>query len=162
MKIPSTSRFLALLTVSALTATALLQPATAHADKAKTYKYGAIALGALGAYMLSKGKTVEGAAVLGAGAYVYKKGEDTRKAEKDDYDRYGNRYDYSNGDRYTRNPIYPDARDDTRYRDRDRYNNYGSNDRQRTTVNGNTNNSNSTYRARRDRDDRYRNNVRVR
>ena len=44
MKNP-TSRFLALLTVSALSATALLHPVPAHASKAKTYKYGAIALG---------------------------------------------------------------------------------------------------------------------
>ena len=162
------SRFLALLTVGALSATALLHPTPAHADKAKNYKYGAIALGVVGGYLLSKGKTVEGAAVLGAGAYTYKKGEDARKSAKDD--RYG-RYDYNRGDRYSRYPDarYPDARNDrypdARTRDnRDRYDSrYDA--RYPTSVNGNYGNSNGTYRARNDsryRDNRYRNDVRVR
>lgn len=97
MKISNPSRLLALATAGILSASVLLAPAPARADKAKTYKYGAVALGVLGGVLLSKGKTVAGAAALGAGAYAYKKGEDTRKANKyDNYGKYGNRYGYNN------------------------------------------------------------------
>ena len=147
----TSSRLLALLTVSALSATALLQPTPAHASKAKTYKYGAIGLGVLGGYLLSKGKTVEGAAVLGAGAYAYKKGEDTRKAEK--YDRYG----YNAGDRYGQrydNGRYDNGRYDNGRYDNGRYNNgrYDSRYDDRYPGNGNYGNSNGAYRGDRDRD----------
>ncbi len=155
MKNPS-SRFLALLTVSALSATALLQPVPAHADKAKTYKYGAIALGVAGGYLLSKGKTVSGAAVLGAGAYAYKKGEDTRKAEK--YDRYGYNSGNRNRDRYSYNngSGYNNGSNGSGYNKGDNGAGPRYNDRYPTNTNGNYNNSNGTYRADRDRADRYR------
>ena len=137
MKISNPSRLLALLTAGVLSAGVMLHPAPARADKAKTYKYGAIALGAVGAYMLSKGKTVEGAALLGAGAYAYKKGEDTRKAEP--YGNYRDRYGYrsNNGNRYgnSYNQGYYNVPPSNRLSDRDR-------------------NSDSSYRAYR-YDDRY-------
>lgn len=160
--LPNASRFLALLTVGVLSAGVLLQSAPAHAaDKAKNYKYGAIALGAVGAYLLSKGKTVEGAAVLGAGAYTYKKGEDTRKADK--YDDYRDRYSYRdrNNNRYP-NPVPT----------RDRYDNYGNygnyndyNDRYRVPARNRLSDNNSSYRNDNYRDrnndrDRYRDNDR--
>lgn len=154
MKLSNPSRLLALATAGILSASVLLAPAPARADKAKTYKYGAVALGVLGGYLLSKGKTVAGAAVLGAGAYSYKKGEDTRKANKyDNYSKYGNRYGYNNnggrsgynnngynnnGDRYSYNNSYD--------------NGYDVPDRNRP---GNRdNNRNSEYRAYKS-DDRY-------
>ena len=134
MKISNPSRLLALFTAGVLSAGVMLHPAPARADKAKNYKYGAIALGVVGGYLLSKGKTTEGAVVLGAGAYTYKKGEDARKADKyNDYsDRYNYRgsYDnsgrYNNGDynnrgRYDNNGRYDD-RYDSSYDNRDRYN----------------------------------------
>ena len=143
MKISSPSRLLALATAGVLSASVLLQPAPARADKAKNYKYGAIALGALGAYILSKGKTVEGAAVLGAGAYTYKKGEDARKAAKNDDYRYGDRYSYND-----------DYRD--RYEDRNDYNDrYNVPNRNR--LGNRDNNRNSDYRADNGNRDRYRN-----
>ena len=100
--LPNSPRLLALLTASVLTVGVMLHSTPARADKAKNYKYGAVALGVVGAYLLSKGKTVEGAVVLGAGAYTYKKGEDTRKADNNDNyrDRYGYRYDDRDTDRY--------------------------------------------------------------
>ena len=142
MKISHPSRLLALATAGVLSASLLLQPAPARADKAKTYKYGAIALGAVGAYMLSKGKTVEGAAILGAGAYAYKKGEDTRKAEKYNDYRYGNRYGYNSGN----------------YGDRygDRYDN-GYNVPDRNRLGNRDDNRNSDYRADNTNRDSYRN-----
>ena len=149
MKILNPSRLLALATAGVLSASVLLAPAPARADKAKNYKYGAIALGVLGGVLLSKGKTVEGAAVLGAGAYTYKKGEDARKADKyDNYrDRYGyrngDRYSYNNGDRYGTNGSY-----DNDYRDR-------YNVPERNRLGNRDNNRNSDYRAY-NSDDRYR------
>ena len=86
------SRFIALPLAAVLASGTLFSSAPAEAaPKSKLYKGGAIALGALGAYMLSKGKTVEGAAILGGGYLAYKQGEKARKNEKYD-DRYG-RYD---------------------------------------------------------------------
>lgn len=144
--LPNSSRLLALLTAGVLSAGVMLHPAPARADKAKNYKYGAIALGAVGAYLLSKGKTVEGAAVLGAGAYTYKKGEDARKS--DNNNDYRDRYDY----RDRNNNRYPDPTPN-----RDRYNNSNDyNDRYRVPARnrlGDTK-SNSGYRPYRN-DDRY-------
>lgn len=151
MKTPSAPRLLALLTVGTLAATALLQPAPAQAaDKAKNYKYGAIALGVAGAYLLSKGKTAEAAAVLGVGAYTYKKGEDARKSEKDERERYDGRYGYNdprNNDRYP-DARYPDPRpNDNRYDSR-----YDGRDDARypTVVSGSSDKRNGDYRARND------------
>ncbi len=147
MKIFNPSRLLAVATAGILSASVLLAPAPARADKAKNYKYGAIALGVLGGVLLSKGKTVEGAAALGAGAYTYKKGEDTRKADKyDNYGNYGDRYgynnSYNNGDRYGYNNSYNSGYD----------NRYDVPDRNR--LGNRDNNRNSEYRAYRS-DDRY-------
>ena len=153
-KLSNPSRVLALFTAGVLTAGVMLQAAPAHADKSKTYKYGAIALGALGAYMLSKGKTVAGVAVLGAGAYAYKKGEDTRKSES--YGDYRNRYGYRNGNNnsnryknnynggYNYNSSY-----DTYYNGNNRYN-----VPPRNRLSDRDDNSDSGYRAYRS-DDRY-------
>ena len=91
-----------------------MQATPARADKDKNYKYGAFSLVAVGAYLLSKGKTVEGAAVVGAGAYAYKKGEFARKADKYGY-RYGDRYGTNTGGSYNYN-------NGTRYGDRYNYN----------------------------------------
>jgi len=80
-------------------------PASARSHtSSKTYKTGAIALGVLGAYFLSKGKTVEGAALVGGGVLAYKKGQSVQKDERYgryNYPRYGynNRYNAPN-DRY--------------------------------------------------------------
>ncbi len=146
MKISNPSRLLALATAGILSASVLLAPAPARADKAKTYKYGAVALGVLGGVLLSKGKTVAGAAVLGAGAYAYKKGEDTRKAEKYDnrygYNNNGYNNNYNNGDRYSYNNSYNSGYD----------NSYDAPDRHR--LGNRDNNRNSEYRATRS-DDRY-------
>jgi len=71
----------------------------------KTYKTGAVALGVLGAYFLSKGKTAEGAAALGGGYLAYKKGQSVQRDERYgryNYPRYGynNRYNAPNGRYY--------------------------------------------------------------
>lgn len=102
------TRGVALLTGGVLATSALFHPAPASAaDKSKTYKAGAVALGVASAYFVLKGQTVPGA-VAGAGAYyAYKKSKD---AENDRYGRYDDRYG-----RY-------DDRDD-RYRD-DSYSRY--------------------------------------
>ena len=77
------SRVLALPLAAVLASGAFFHAAPAQAaPKSKTYKAGAIALGALGAYMLSKGKTVEGAAILGGGYLAYRQGEKERKREQ--------------------------------------------------------------------------------
>jgi hypothetical protein len=123
------TRGVAVLTGGVLAASALFHPAPASAaDKSKTYKAGAVALGAASAYFILKGKTVP-AAVAGAGAYyAYKKG---KEAENDDYYgryderyRYDDRYDYSNRDdyysRYPNDPRYPDDYY-SRYPDRGTY-----------------------------------------
>ena len=166
------SRLLAFLTAGVLSAGVMLHPAPARADKAKTYKYGAIALGAVGAYLLSKGKTVAGAAVLGAGAYTYKKGEDTRKADKYDNYRYGyrgkngnsynngsyNNGNYNNGS-YNNGNRYGDSRYDNRYDNS--YDQSRDNVPARNRLSDRDNNGNSSYRAYRSDeyrdDDRYEN-----
>ena len=81
-------------------------PASARPHtNSKTYKTGAIALGVLGAYFLSKGKTVEGAALLGGGVLAYKKGQSVQNNERYgryNYPRYGtnNRYNAPNDPYY--------------------------------------------------------------
>ena len=101
---PRFSRFVAL-SVGAAIASTLFQAAPARADKAKNLKYGAIALGAVGAYYLSKGKTVPAAAAAAGGYYAYKKSRDAEDARTDS-NRYGyNPYENSNG------AIYPDDAD---------------------------------------------------
>ena len=84
----------ALLTSGLLAVSALSMP-SAHAatTTSKKYKTGAIVLGAIGAYMAVKGKTVP-AVVAGAGAYyAYKKSKDARReySYNDDDDRYAQR-----------------------------------------------------------------------
>jgi uncharacterized protein YcfJ len=95
---PRSSRAIALLTGTVLAAGTLLHPTPARADKAKTYKYGAIALGVAAAYLASKGKTVPAAAAAAGGYYAYKKGQNA----KNDSTRYGY-YPDSN------NAVYPDS-----------------------------------------------------
>lgn len=158
--LPNSSRLLALLTAGVLSAGVMFHPAPARADKAKNYKYGAIALGAVGAYLLSKGKTVEGAAVLGAGAYTYKKGEDSRKS--DGYNDYRDRYDNRNRDR--NNNRYPNP---TPNRNRsDNSNDYSDRYRVPSRNRLGDNNNSSGYRPYRNDDhygnDRYRDNNRER
>jgi hypothetical protein len=96
---PRTTRTIALLTGGIIAATTLFHPAPAQAaDKSKKLKYGAVGLGVLGAYLLSKGKTAPGAVAVAGGLYAYKKG---RNKQKDD--RYSSRtrdgrdYVYNNG-----------------------------------------------------------------
>lgn len=102
------SRALALLTGGVIAASTFFHPAPAQADKAKTYKYGAIGLGILGAYMLSKGKTVPGAAAVAGGVYAYKKSRDAERNDRYDDGRYNDRYGRAQ-DRYPQyNSSYPD------------------------------------------------------
>jgi hypothetical protein len=71
-------RGVAVLTGVAVATSALVPMQAAHAadNKEKTYKTGAVVLGALGAILAVKGKTLP-AVVAGAGAYyAYKKGKD--------------------------------------------------------------------------------------
>ena len=104
---PRSARFVAIFTGFVL-ASAAAGTSPAHAlEKSKKLKYGAIALGAVGAYMLSKGKTVPAAAAAAGGYYVYKKSEKAR-----DEERFGDR---NGDDRYGYNPdrnyggdVYPD------------------------------------------------------
>lgn len=91
------ARALSLLTGAALVTTAVFQPAPAHAVDKKTYKYGAIALGVVGAALIVKGKTVPGAIAAGGAYYAYKK---SQKADNND-----NRYGYNN---YPTDSRYPD------------------------------------------------------
>jgi hypothetical protein len=99
------SRSLALFTGAAILSTTLINAAPANANDSKSWKYGAVGLGVLGALALSKDKNLEGAAALGGAYYAYKKGESDRKEEIRD-ERRDRRYNY-------------------RYND-SRYNNYGS------------------------------------
>ena len=124
------SRIVALLTgVTVLSAT-FTQPAPVSANESKTWKYGAIGLGALGAYMLSKGKNVEGAAALGGAYAAYKKGEDEREE-----DSRNNRDNWRDNRRESRNDRWDNNRRDNRWDDHrdnrreDRWDNkgYGNN-----------------------------------
>jgi len=107
------SRLLASATGLALLAGTFAASSPAQArphTSSKTYKTGAIALGVVGAYFLSKGKTVEGAAALGGGYLAYKKGQQVQKDERYgryNYPRYGynpnNNYYDQNGNPYNPN-----------------------------------------------------------
>jgi len=116
--------------VAAMMGLTMMAPQAAHADKAKNYKYGAAALGVLGAILVAKGKTLPGV-LAGAGAYyAYKKGDKIQEQERDRYpyyrhdnDRYNDRYDNRYDDRYNdrHNNRYDDRydnRDDYRYDNR--------------------------------------------
>lgn len=115
------SRLPALATGLILIAGASLSSVPAQArTSSKTYKAGAIALGALGAYYISKGKTVQGAAAVGGGYLAYKKGQKVANQERygrTGYPRYGSNGNYggnynSNGNyNYggSNSNVYPDA-----------------------------------------------------
>jgi hypothetical protein len=100
------TRGVAVLTGGVIAASALLpglfMAAPAQAADSKTYKAGAIVLGAASAYLLIKGKTLPGV-LAGAGAYyAYKKSKDNNS------DRYGQYPDQYPGDRYGQNgDVYP-------------------------------------------------------
>jgi len=126
--------------VTAMMGITMMVPQAAHADKAKNYKYGAAALGVLGAILVAKGKTIPGV-LAGAGAYyAYKKGDKIQEQEKNRYpyyrrdkDRYDSRYDNRYNDRYddrydNRYDNRDDYRYDNRYDDSDRNRNYHYND----------------------------------
>lgn len=107
------TRIIALPLAAVLAAGTFFHSAPAQAaPRSKTYKAGAIALGVLGAYLLSKGKKVEGAAVLGGGYLAYRQGEKERRNE---------RYGRDNDDRFGRNDNWNTGWDDGR-------NNGGRND----------------------------------
>lgn len=107
------ARGMMLLAGGVIAATAMMPAAPAQAaDKSKTYKAGAVVLGAASAYMILKGKTVPGA-IAGAGAYyAYKKSKDAKQDQYSQYpdDSYYSQYpsdsgyggtDYNyDGDRY--------------------------------------------------------------
>ncbi|RYX80432.1 hypothetical protein EON83_28595 [bacterium] len=102
------SRIIALPLAAVLASGAFFASAPAQAaPKSKIYKGGAIALGVLGAYWLSKGKTVEGAAAVGGGYLAYKQGEKERKNEKYD-DRWDN--NRNNGRNNSRNNNWDNGR----------------------------------------------------
>lgn len=92
------SRLTALATALALVAGVSISSVPAQArPSSKTYKTGAIALGALGAYYLSQGKTVQGAAAIGGGYLAYKKGQKVANQERygrTDFPRYGSNPNY--------------------------------------------------------------------
>ncbi len=93
---PRSLRLVALLT-GCVVASSAFNVAPAHAaDKSKNWKYGAVAAGVVGAYLLSKGKVAPAAAAAAAagGYYAYKKGEDVKCDE-----RYNNRNRYGYRDR---------------------------------------------------------------
>ena len=90
---PRSTRAIALLTGATLAAATLFHSAPVQADKAKTYKYGAIGLGVLGAVLLSKGKTVPGAVAVAGGVYAYKKGQKAKEESRyEDYSRFPDYY----------------------------------------------------------------------
>lgn len=84
-------RGVAVLTGVAVATSALVPMQAAQAaDKEKTYKTGAVVLGALGAILAVKGKTLP-AVVAGAGAYyAYKKGKDAGNDDRTAGDVYPN------------------------------------------------------------------------
>lgn len=128
--------------VAAMMGVTMLTPQAAHADKADNYKYGAAALGILGAILGVKGKTLP-AVLAGAGAYyAYEKGRDLEKEEQ-----YDNRYNRGDRDHRWDN----DRRDrDDRWNDRnDRDNRWEYNRNDRNDRNDRWDND------RRDRDDRW-------
>ena len=102
------ARGMMLLAGGVIAATAMMPAAPAEAaDKSKTYKAGAVVLGAASAYLIIKGKTVPGA-IAGAGAYyAYKKSKD---AKNDQYSQYpdDNYYSQSPDDYNYGGSNYPD------------------------------------------------------
>lgn len=105
MQLVGSPRLTALATALALVAGVLSSAPAQARTSSKTYKTGAVALGALGAYYLSKGKTVQGAAAVGGGYLAYKKGQKVANQERygrTDYPRYGSNpnygRNYGNGD----------------------------------------------------------------
>ncbi len=108
------SRIIALPLAAVLASGALFTSAPAQAaPKGKIYKGGAIALGVLGAYLLSKGKTLEGAAAVGGGYLAYKKGQKESKQEKygsnygnDRYGSYDTRHNNSHSNNGYNQPYY--------------------------------------------------------
>lgn len=126
MQLHRSSRLSAVVTALVLSGTALWSAAPAQArTSSKTYKAGAVALGVLGTYLIVKGKTVEGAAVLGGGALAYEKGKKVARDERygrTDYPRYGtNNPDYGYG---SNGNVYPDS--DYRVNDRNQSGDWNS------------------------------------
>ena len=138
MQSARSSRLTALATALVLVAGVSISSVPAQArTSSKTYKTGAIALGALGAYYLSKGKTVQGAAAIGGGYLAYKKGQKVAGQERygrTDYPRYGSNSPYGSGNyghsgtNYGNNSnVYPDSGgydnsgSDTRYNNQSGY-----------------------------------------
>lgn len=110
---PRSTRLVALSTGLVLACAAFSTSPAQAMEKSKKLKYGAIAAGVVGAYLLSKGKTVPAAAVAAGGYYAYKKSQDAR-----DQERFGSNSDY-NDNRYGYNPdrgVYPDDEERVRYR----------------------------------------------
>lgn len=109
--------------VAAMMGATMMVPQAARADEAKNYKYGAAALGILGAIFAVKGKAIP-AVMAGAGAYyAYKKGADIQQDE-----RYGN-YDSNGycGNNYDGNSYDDNNYDGNSYDDNNSYDNSGSN-----------------------------------
>ncbi len=129
----SPSRLAALATGLVLASSAFVSAPSAQARpmSSKTYKTGAAVLGAVGGYLITKGKVAEGAAALGGGYLAYKKGQ--KVAQQERYGRYGApRYGYNNGGYnnggysnggYSNGDVYPDGS----YGNAN--SNYGTNDR---------------------------------
>ena len=96
------SRTIAILTGGAVATSMFVSAAPVRADKANTYKTGAIALGAVAIYSIIKGKELP-AAIAGAGAYyAYKKSKDAQNDPRYS-DNSGNVYP---GDVYADNGSY--------------------------------------------------------
>lgn len=147
MKSTRSSRLTALATALALVAGVSVSSVPAQArPSSKTYKTGAVALGALGAYYLSQGKTVQGAAAIGGGYLAYKKGQKVANQERygrtTDYPRYGSNSNYggSYGSNYGNggygnggyaSDVYPDSGgyndSGSNYRDNDQNSGYRGN-----------------------------------
>ncbi|PQV64774.1 hypothetical protein B1R32_10341 [Abditibacterium utsteinense] len=103
------SRFAPLLAGAAMASATLFGSAPAHADKAKTLKYGAIGLGAVSAYLFAKGKTVPAAAAAAGGYYAYKKSQNAKNEQR--YGYYPS-YGSNNG---SSEAVYPDSNSDSAY-----------------------------------------------
>ena len=132
--------------VAAMMGATMMVPRTAQADKAQNLKYGAAALGILGAVLAVKGNTLP-AIIAGAGAYyAYEQGKDAQNDQRYD-DRYNdNRW---NNDRNSRNNN-PYDRNNNRYDRND--NRYGSSSDYGTWNSSNRNDRDSTYGS---NDNRY-------
>ena len=137
MKTSTKVRGLALLTGGVLMSSSLTASSVQAKTSRKDYKTGAIALGAVGVILATRGKTLP-AVVVGAGAYyAYKKSQDRR-------DDYANRYPTSR-DRYSANSrsnrnnqnVYPDV-DNSQY-DNSRYDNSQYDDADYNSLNTKSN-----------------------